>query len=58
MFAKPKRQDREQVTKQALNFSDTLKPVKADGFFLVVFPKKKTALALALTASGKKYAIG
>ena len=48
MFAKLKRQDREQVTKQALNFSDTLQPVKADGFFFGRFSKKKDGACLGL----------
>jgi hypothetical protein len=48
MFGKLKRQDRQQVPKQALKVSDTLKPVKADGFFFGRFSKKKFGARLGL----------
>ena len=48
MFAKLNRQDRQQVPKQALNVSDTLQPVKADGFFFGRFSKKKDGACLGL----------
>ena len=53
MFGKLKRQDRQQVPKQALKVSDTLKTRQGRRVFFWSLFQKNSALALALTASGK-----